>query len=610
MAHISTASAIASQLDLGDPPYGDFSSGVAAFTSFMEVIRSSAMERVNNVAPTMESLKTSHESWLVNWLSLINVCWNDPIGSSDRVPKDLGSYFYLVQPDGPKIKRVDENPQYDMAALYHFFSHFNEYVNNPLYDWSEDEYRMGYNRFIYMLYGLLQFSTQRSYGSGPGLGRESKRLALYMAHFLETTCDQAAQGAAKAPRLTTNQTVTSLTIPKGIREGSAFTKHVMEAYQRVDAFMDALVMGQKVAPTQAEFEEFMMGTFVPFAIAYNAAYIFNFDGSLEEDEEEDGNDQDPKILWSVPYSLVETKPHPDWDCDESTYLERKAASETMRATEEAERKNTLKRLRKEMPTDRRSDWQQEIAVSRFIEESKKMELKVNTRFVEMLDRERSAAKELMASVESPRHPEVINSKAAVLLGTPSPRSITLGDGEQSMGSVDDAASAASSTASAVPRKIPNILRRRPTNQNVPGSSLLLFHFGTGKEEIYNRPVITIRTKSGYKPYVVMKVIMELPDLLKKPRNKANFMNVSTNKFFERSVSDMDQRYKNQLYYTMIAFCQDMATTPLMDNETRMEIMARYYGARREDEPLDNYYHNFRRDVWDSIAMYYAFYSYL
>jgi hypothetical protein len=271
-----------------------------------------------------------------------------------------------------------------------------------------------------------------------------------------------------------------------------------------------------------------------------------------------------------------------------------------------------------MPIDRRSDWQEEMAVSRFIEESKKMDLKVNTRFVEMLDEERrnAAAKELMVAVESPKHPVVINSKAAAFLGTPSPSSRSMksdgssamGDGEQSMGSVDDAASAASSTVSTVPRKIPNILRRRPTNQNVPGSSLYLFHFGTGKEEIYNRPVITIRTKSGYKPYVVMKVIMELPNLLKERRNKANFMNVSTNVFFTRPVSDMDPRYKNQLYYTMIAFCEDMATTPLMDNETRMEIMARYYGARREDEPLDNYYHNFRRDVWDSIAMYYAFYS--
>jgi hypothetical protein len=578
-----------------------FLQGIGAFNRLMSIIRGKAIERIQNIGPPSFRGGGPEESWLANWFSLLHLSWDDPITSASpqfrlEKPEDRERLFYLVTPSsgaapapGPAIAKVDlgEGVGLDMGALYQFFSNFNEYVNDPNkvgYDWSSDENCIGYNRFIYLLYGLLQFN-------GSTL---EKRRAFYMAHFLET-----------------------LAIPKGIREGCAFTKHIMEAFHSIGLFMSALVNGQKAAPTQEEFENFMFATFIPLSIALNAAYIFDFDA---DDEITDLVDANP-IIWASPYSLVTSQPHPDWGCDETTYQERCAISDAIFPHEE--RPNALKRIRLEMgkprSVDRRAAWQEELAIDRFIEESKRMEVKVNTKFTAMLEeeRQRAAMKQLREVVESPKHPEVINRKAIALLDaistTSSTTSSALGDGTASDATSEGSGgllSPVSSSASKPPRKIPNILRRRPTNENKPGSSPHLFHFGDATEEIYNRPVITIRTKNGYKPYVVMKVVNELPDLLKKPRNKANFMGVSTNKFFDRSVSDMDQRYKNQLYFTTISFCEEIAAIPLMDNEARMEVMGRYYGTRREDEPLDNYYHNFRKDVWDSIAFYYAFYSYL
>ncbi len=620
-------------------PLPGFDPGVAAFCDLVSLIRGTAMEAVSNATMNeLSAFQSAHESWLVNWLSLLRPSWDDPIYTA--LPRfdlskneDRDRLFYLeddlrsicsiegrakIDPSSPfpKIARLtsDLSSRLDMGALYGFFSNFNEYVNGVGYDWSSDEHCTQYNRFIYLLYGLLQYLPRGNYSRNPiAPGSLERRRAFYMAHFLGTT---------EAP--------SSLSIPKGIREGCSFTKHVMEAFDSIDLFMSALVNGEKVAATQADFEEFMLSTFIPLSIAFNAAYIFDFE--MDSDDDSGSGFGSSPIIWAAPYALVTTKPNPEWGCDESTYQERRAMSEAIFPREERQEKpNALKRLRSEIskprPVDRRSAWEEEASLNRFIEESKRMEVKVNTKFAAMLDeeRQRAAAKQLREAVESPKHPEVINSKAVALLEaisisttTSSSNLSAMGDGASSDVTSEGGGgllSPVSTTASTLvsprpPRKIPNILRRRDTNVNKPGSSPYLFHFGEEKEEIYNRPVVTIRTKNGYKPYVVMKVVNELPDLLRKPRNKANFMGVSTNKFFERSVSDMDQRYKNQLYFTTISFCEEMAAIPLMDNEARMEVMGRYYGVRREDEPLDNYYHNFRKDVWDSIAMYYAFYSYL
>ena len=565
-----------------------FNAGVTSFMKFTEMIRGEAEAKTSAPAP---DFSRAHESWLPNWMSLHNVSWDDPICDSGLHLKP-DRLFYLVPADAetPIIASYDAPFMFDTDALYQFFSNFNEFVNAPegRYDWSGDRECLAYNRFLYLLYGLLRYRI----GNRSLHSQQDRQIMLLIAHYLG-----------------------SLEVPRGIREGCGMTKRVIEAFGKVGHFMDHLVSGSAVAPSIPAFEEFLRETFIPLAIAFNAAYIHQFD------EIEAANET--PVLYLSPFSMVDTKPAPEWGCDESTYLERKKESEeTFPMAQEPPRKKAF-----DSPRSKPFTWDETRAMNQYIERSKTTKPVINERFAAIVDEERrsaaaaAAAAACQAAVERPNHPEVINRKAAALMRiftdsspspSPSPTSSAFGAGSESMsdGTESVASASAASTAMQKPKRIPNILRRRPTNPNEPGSSLYLFHYGDEKESIYHRPVITIRAKGGYKPYTVMKVVNELPDLLRKPRNKANFMTASTNKFFERPVSEMEQRYKNQLYFTMIDFCEEIAQSQLMDNDARMEIMSRYYGARREDEPLDNYYHNFRKDVWNSIAMFYAFYSYL
>jgi hypothetical protein len=152
-------------------------------------------------------------------------------------------------------------------------------------------------------------------------------------------------------------------------------------------------------------------------------------------------------------------------------------------------------------------------------------------------------------------------------------------------------------------EIPNILRRRETNPSKEGETLLLFHYGSDEPMVYTKRILKTKIKDQMKCYSVHKLVCELPNLLRIERNKANFMR-SSNIFFGRKVSEMSFYYKNQLYDTLISFCEEIASTPLEDNELRLRIVQNYYGKKRDTESIENYLFNFRFDVLNSIAMYY------
>jgi predicted house-cleaning noncanonical NTP pyrophosphatase (MazG superfamily) len=156
-------------------------------------------------------------------------------------------------------------------------------------------------------------------------------------------------------------------------------------------------------------------------------------------------------------------------------------------------------------------------------------------------------------------------------------------------------------------EIPNILRRRETNPSKEGETLLLFSYGSAESMVYTKRILKTKIKGEMKSYSVQKLVSELPDLLRNERNKANFMR-SSNIFFGRKVSEMNNFYRNQLYETLISFCDEIASTSLEDNDLRLSILQNYYGKKKESESLEQYFYNFRFDVFNSIGMYYCFYS--
>ncbi len=155
--------------------------------------------------------------------------------------------------------------------------------------------------------------------------------------------------------------------------------------------------------------------------------------------------------------------------------------------------------------------------------------------------------------------------------------------------------------------IPKILRRRETNPSKEGETLLIFHHGSDERMVYTKRILKTKMNDEMICYSVHKLVCELPNLLRNPRNKANFMR-SKNIFFTRKVKDMGIFYANQLYETLISFCEEVASTPLEDNELRLQIVQNYYGKKRDTESVENYLFNFRFDVFNSIAMYYCYYT--
>jgi hypothetical protein len=156
-------------------------------------------------------------------------------------------------------------------------------------------------------------------------------------------------------------------------------------------------------------------------------------------------------------------------------------------------------------------------------------------------------------------------------------------------------------------EIPNILRRRESNPSKEGETLLLFYYGTEDPMVYTKRILKTKIKGEMKAYSVQKLVSELPALLRIERNKLNFMR-SSNIFFGRKVSEMNGFYRNQLYEIIISFCEEIASTHLEDNELRLSILQNYYGKKKESESIEQYFYNFRFDVFNSIAMYYCFYS--
>jgi hypothetical protein len=148
-------------------------------------------------------------------------------------------------------------------------------------------------------------------------------------------------------------------------------------------------------------------------------------------------------------------------------------------------------------------------------------------------------------------------------------------------------------------EIPKILRRRETNPSKEGETVLLFHHGSEDHLVYTKNIFT----NGCKSYSVRTLVCELPSILRNKRNKEQFKS-SSNLFFGRKVSEMNHYFKNELYYTIISLCQEIASTPLEDHELRLRIVQNYYGKKRDTESVENYLFNFRTDVFDSIALFY------
>jgi hypothetical protein len=153
-----------------------------------------------------------------------------------------------------------------------------------------------------------------------------------------------------------------------------------------------------------------------------------------------------------------------------------------------------------------------------------------------------------------------------------------------------------------PHQISKILRRREENESKSGETLLIFHHGTNENMTYTKNIL----KGKNKRFSPQKLVTELPNLLRNPRNKRSLMQ-SSNIFFGGSVADMGFR-KEQLYITIISLCEELASTSPDNNDLRMTIIQNYYGPKKEEESFEQYMYNFRYDVFNSIIMYYVFYA--
>ncbi len=152
-------------------------------------------------------------------------------------------------------------------------------------------------------------------------------------------------------------------------------------------------------------------------------------------------------------------------------------------------------------------------------------------------------------------------------------------------------------------EIPNILRRRDTNVLKSGHTPLIFH-----PELYAKDgALRMKIKGKMITYSVKELCEKLPTLLRMEQNKRNFM-YSSNLFFDRSVKDMNYYYKNQLFQTIISFCDEIASTKVEDIDLRMKIVQNYYGKMREGESMEQYIYNFRYDVFNAIGSNYCYYA--
>ncbi len=339
----------------------------------------------------------------------------------------------------------------------------------------------------------------------------------------------------------------SFFIKKDIHEMSLFTRNIVQGFNTFSLIMNQNhPLDEKICNmcNVKNIDEYVKKVFIPFFTAYHNMKFCKSDDYFIDLEED-----------VLSYSIYRN-PNPKWE--HIGECPQEEIREYQRLLKERYEKSRQERILLEMSKKIESN-------NEFIETSQKqVELKINSRYIQIKEEEE---KENKKEEEKLRNVERIFKKE---------------------------------------EDIPKIMRRLNKKPLKEGSSLLLFHYGDFQNHIYDKKVLTFTMNNKKYSYCIRKMVNELPNLLRNEHNKSNFLR-SKNVFFERPVNQMPNFFKHQLYDTIISFCEEMASTRLEENDIRMNIIQNYYGKRLEHESLEQYYHNYREDIGNSIALYYVYY---
>ncbi len=155
--------------------------------------------------------------------------------------------------------------------------------------------------------------------------------------------------------------------------------------------------------------------------------------------------------------------------------------------------------------------------------------------------------------------------------------------------------------------IPKSMRRHDKSEiNGRADGFLLFHAGTAIDTTYERHAIP--TYNG--KCCIKELCKELPNLL---IQKERVLRNSRDKIFGKEIQELYQTdiTKKTFYYTnlrraLISFCNEMSATSRFDNDTRMSIIEKYYGPRREEENEKMYLSSFMYDVFRPFVNFYTY----
>jgi hypothetical protein len=345
----------------------------------------------------------------------------------------------------------------------------------------------------------------------------------------------------------------SVKMNRGILEECKYTYSMIRMIRSIDLFFKMKYQEAYAYVDLSNLRDYINNVLLPLSALIRAYTFLDNEGDLVEFSSSD--------FYRTPNSIH----NPDWlvasQEDYEEYLE-----ELRKRNEEVAQHQREMEMKREIELKRRA--QEDAELDRIMRNRVSTPPPVNQAFVERLDRDKAAEEAEIQQREKAQQKVVVYKSES---------------------------------------EIPNILRRRESNPSKEGETLLLFFYGSTESMVYTKRVLKTKIKGEMKVYSVQKLVSELPGLLRNERNKANFMR-SSNIFFGRKVTEMNNFYRNQLYETLISFCEEIASTSLEDNDLRLSILQNYYGKKKESESLEQYFYNFRFDIFNSVGMYYCFYS--